>query len=140
MKAHRPLLPDSELTPRQFVEALVRTAVLLNERVRPAVRPHKSLRQLLEDKVVAFATQSNTDTFRQELQNRDVRKVFKRHRYQLQRVFSHYASLEVRTTVNRTQAARACALLLLSVLSAACVSSLVCTLTRVLAASPSPTP
>ena len=62
--------------------------------VRPAVRPHVSLRKLLEDKVLAFATQSNTDTFRQELQTRDVRRVFKRYRQPLQRVFAHYAALQ----------------------------------------------
>ena len=110
-----------EITPRQFIEALVRVAVLMNERcvrvgcpfviakvtevacspplldarMRPPVPPHESLEAILDQKLLPFATQSNTDTFRQELQLRDVRRVFKRHRGPLQRVFSHYASLQV---------------------------------------------
>lgn len=64
-------------------------------RMRPPIPPHESLEAILDQKLLPFATQSNTDTFRQELQLRDVRRVFKRHRGPLQRVFSHYASLQV---------------------------------------------
>lgn len=59
-----------EFIPRQFVEAIIRIAVLLNEKSK--ARPYQSLLKLLNKNVIPHAVQSHTDEFRRELQERDV--------------------------------------------------------------------
>ena len=70
---HRPRQPHhSELIPRQWVETMVRVGVLLNEGRRPEPALRESLRMVVEEFVVPFATQSNTEAFREELQSKEV--------------------------------------------------------------------
>jgi len=62
-----------ELIPRQWVEAMVRVGVLLNENKKPR-EPSltESLRMVIQDFVIPYATQSNTEAFREELQTLEV--------------------------------------------------------------------
>ena len=84
--------PDKELIPRQYVEALIRVAVLQYEGKSPVLSLSQCLQRLLENYVLPHGTQSNTEEFREELASDAVREVFHNHRIGLQRVFLAYAS------------------------------------------------
>jgi len=85
--------PDKELIPRQYIEALVRIAVLQYEHRSPQVPLSVALQRLLEHYVLPHGVQSNTEEFREELASDEVRAVFTSHRIQLQRVFLYVCDL-----------------------------------------------
>lgn len=62
-----------ELVPRQFVEALVRIAVLVYEKSIPPMRMSEALQRLLGENVVPFAIQSDTEAWRSLIASESVR-------------------------------------------------------------------